>query len=102
MEQVCRSLGRASFNWKTLELGHLWLWASVPGLSGEKTLIFWKGSSSGYVPILWFHVCGGGRARLWFQVQLEVKVPSSVYTLYTLAARLAVLVCCLKSNSVSC
>lgn len=83
--------GGARFNPRTLELGHLWWGASVPYVSGQLPLCFWKGSGVQSLVVSWSFVSVGGGVRLCFWAQLEVTLLSSAHTL---VAWLAVLVRC--------
>lgn len=95
MEQVCGSASGASFNWRTLVGAWLHILRGVRTGSSWTTdwaLCFWKGSYV-QVPVMsWFFRFGDVGARLWFQVQLEVKV---LFSAYAWAAWPALLVCCL-------
>ena len=80
------------FEFKDLELGHLWKGASTQDLPGQRP------SASESVPGFKFPLCPGpwvGRSEgetLCFQAQQEIKVLSPAQAW---AARLVVLVCCL-------
>lgn len=88
-EQVCRSAGGTSFHWRgpwNLVImvkgkgGQHWIFLDDGPLAPERVLVFKFQLDPSPVCVC---VSGGWDARLWFQVQLEVKVLPSAHDLST-------------------